>query len=194
METLGKFSAIVVFVSFAAFVSFFLIGGDLFLGDLRVDAKTITGHPLPPDFDVEQSLKTDDGLILVGIDRTVRVRIHFVRARSTPDELDSTEKLLRKAKVYRTSGVKNPDFLTKYLSAHVDPRRTEVKEGVAVFSNDEKVGSLLRVTAQSGKWFSVLYLPTERILFLANNPDEQVTEKQTLDSLKNLGYLLSISP
>ncbi|MCB0328031.1 MAG: hypothetical protein KDD70_00165 [Bdellovibrionales bacterium] len=188
---MGKLAFSIVALSFLIFLAVIFSGGELFFGSLRVAPEEILGNALPEDFQVEQSISSEEGNILVGIDRSHELRVHVVKSAKEPLEADSTAALLRQAKVYRVSGGERPGFLTRYLAANVDPRRAEIKHSISIRFQDGEVDDLLLLTAQKQEWFAVTYLAEQGILLVATHPDKEVTKDAALGTMKALGFQVS---
>ncbi|MCI5065494.1 hypothetical protein MRY87_07205 [bacterium] len=202
---MGKLALSVVFLSFLGFVALLFTGNKLFLDSLEVDPTTIIDHPIPKFFEVEQSIRSQEGDILVGVNRKHQLRLHLVISNTAPqgEPLD-IESMLKEAKRYRVSGGERPNFLVRYLAANIDPRRADVKERLllqyAPGQNGERY-PLVHLTAQKRKWFTATLLPitlkernpAANMLIIASHPAKKLKNDDVLSALNALGVSLQES-
>ncbi|MGA1191496.1 MAG: hypothetical protein ACO3XO_04375 [Bdellovibrionota bacterium] len=234
---MGKFVFFLVTLSFAAFVVLLFQPGDFLFSGLRLDPRNMLGPSLPDEFEIEQAIQSDEGDILIGIDRRNELRVHLVQARSqdgqatdrqitgeilsneSPEAVSkeavtttvesgtsgessitagSTKELLEQSKRYKAGEQKDGSFLTRYLSAQIDPRRVVFQseqpvkfirtpvEQLAVPSSTD----LVMITSKKHHWFGVAYLKEAHLLVLVSHPSEEIQSTTFIQSLIHLGFEL----
>lgn len=213
---MGKFVFFLVALSFAAFALLLFQPGDFLFSGLRLDPHNLLGPSLPEEFEIEQAIQSGEGDILSGIDRRNELRVHLVRARSedpeAPDETPShestaagnsvtagsTSALLELSKRYKIGKDKDGSFLTRYLSAQIDPRRAVIQSSHQVtFLNTpaEELAvpistELIMITSKKHHWYGVIYLKEANLLVLVSHPSEEVQPSTFMQSLTHLGFHL----
>ena len=108
----------------------------------------------------------------------------------------NTEELLERSKRYKAGKEENGSFLTRYLSAQIDPRRAVVQstqhiklltiptEQLAVPSYTD----LVMITSKKHHWFGVAYLKKAHLLVLVSHPSEEIQTNTFIQSLTHLGF------
>ena len=196
---MGKFVFSLVALSFAAFALLLFQPGDFLFSGLRLDPHNILGPSLPEEFEIEQAIQSDEGDILIGIDRRNELRVHLVRARSQDAiTVGSTNELLEKSKRYKAGTEKDGSFLTRYLSAQIDPRRVVVQstQHMKFLSTPaEQLAApiptdLVMITSKKHHWFGVAYLEEAHLLVLVSHPSEEIQPTTFIQSLIHLGFEL----
>lgn len=234
---MGKFVFSLVALSFAAFALLLFQPGDFLFSGLRLDPRNILGPSLPREFEIEQAIQSDEGDILIGIDRRNELRVHLVRVRSqdvpvtdmrVTEEISSnestktvnleavttavesgtsaessitagsTKELLEQSKRYKAGTEKDGSFLTRYLSAQIDPRRVVVQstQHAKVLSTPTEPlpapssTDLVMITSKKHHWFGVAYLKKAHLLVLVSHPSEEIQTNTFIQSLTHLGFEL----
>ena len=206
---MGKFVLGLVSLSFAAFILLLFKPGDFLFSNIRLQPEALLGSPLPSHFEVEQALASADGDIVIGIDRKHEMRIHIVQTRtqSNPTTVGNTEvsgtiQLIEQSKIFKASkGQTSADFLTRYLSAQIDPRRVSVQSIHPVSVNKTPLGELpnnvdtqiVLATSKKHHWYGIVYVQAVDLLVIASHPHEEIQLKQFMDSLAQVGFILHLS-
>jgi hypothetical protein len=112
----------------------------------------------------------------------------------------STKELLEQSKGYKAGKQKDGSFLTRYLSAQIDPRRVVIQstQRIKFLSTpaeqlaDPLSTDLVMITSKKHHWFGVAYLKEAHLLVLVSHPSEEIQTTTFIQSLTHLGFELEL--
>lgn len=197
---MGRISIIIVFLSFLILGVFTFFGGNFFLKDISSTPEEIIGKALPENYETQLSLQSKEGDVLVLIDRSNDLKLHIVKQSSSqqigditstipknsiPVQFSNAQELLKAAKAYRVGSlsIDKANFLVRYLSSNIDPRRSHLAKELE--ENDQN--NLNPEIILSGKkQSSHVILLNENTLYIATHPNRLITREQFYSSIEQI--------
>jgi hypothetical protein len=173
---MSKASIIIVFISFIILLFFTFFGGRIIFSSMRMPPEEILGRPVPKNFQVEQSIKTDEAMILVGVDRENELRLHIVK--SANDSIKSTGELYVAGKEHLTVADKKSNHIfVRYLAANLDLRRSKVIDDA---ENEE---DFILLEGPKSSYQAIFLDYANNTLFIGMHPKEMITQERFAKSI-----------